>query len=94
MNPRSLTSLVNLVIDCIDALIYRRKTAILMAIVLGMCWGVIGWFIGSKGFDNTVAGIVLAVLGLLIGEGLHSYALDFNYQKNEKPSTLTGAFFI
>lgn len=50
--------------------------AIPLMILLSLCWGAIGFGIGTL-FGSTAAAAVLGIIGLLAGAGVHMAALEW-----------------
>lgn len=53
-----------------------RPVAIILMLILSVCWGMIGYGIGTL-FDTTGAMVVLALFGFIIGLGVHLSALEW-----------------
>ena len=56
--------------------IHFRVFAIVFCIFFTLCWGVIGYAVGTL-FSSLSASIVLAVIGILAGFGTHMSALEY-----------------
>ncbi|QPA33420.1 hypothetical protein [Thermaerobacillus caldiproteolyticus] len=59
------------------ACIWFEKTAFYLAIILSIGWGILGFLIGLNWIDNTGAAVVLSILGLLCGLGVHMAGLEY-----------------
>ena len=56
--------------------LFIKPLAIVLMLLLSICWGVVGYGIGGL-FDSNGAMVVLAILGFLIGAGIHFSALEW-----------------
>lgn len=66
------------------ACMFFKKTAFYLAIILSLCWAGVGVYIGLDWFKNTGAAVVLAIIGLVAGLGVHFSALEYIEDLNEQ----------
>lgn len=55
---------------------FIKPIAILLMILLALGWGLVGYFIGAF-FNSLPASVVLGIVGLLAGGGLHMSAMQY-----------------